>query len=39
MEKILDIIMGLLKSANWGQILGVFIQTISTFLKIIGVGQ
>lgn len=39
MEKIADIIVNLLKDANWGQILGVFLQTISTFLKMIGVGQ
>lgn len=36
MEKIVDIIMGLLKSANWGQILSVLISTIQTFLKMIG---
>lgn len=39
MEKIVDIIMGLLKDANWGQILGVLIQTVQTFLKMIGAVQ
>jgi hypothetical protein len=36
MEKIFDIIVGLLKDANWGQILGVLMETINTFLKMIG---
>ena len=36
MEKIFDIIVGLLKGADWSSILSVLMQTVETFLRIIG---
>ncbi len=36
MEKIFDIIVGLLKGANWAEILKVLSQTVETFMRIIG---
>ena len=39
MEKIVDILGALIKDANWGQILGILIQTVQTFLRLIGVGS
>ncbi len=35
-ETILSIIANLLKNANWGAILAVLVQTVQTFLRIIG---
>lgn len=35
-ETIWDIIVNLLKNAHWDQILGVLMQTVQTFLRIIG---
>ena len=39
MEKIVDIIMNLMKDANWIQIFGVLLETIKTFLNMIGYGK
>lgn len=36
MEKIFDIIVGLLQGADWAAILKVLAQTVETFMRIIG---
>ncbi len=35
-ETIFDILMNLLKGANWAQILGILTTTVQTFLRMIG---